>query len=101
MMIGYNEAQTIIQNKTPDLRYGVTNLPIIPGGQDINYGKTMNAVVSNRSSHPQEAWNFLKYLATKNASQNYLSQTNNPPARRDLIDSTLRDAKIGILLAKF
>jgi len=61
----------------------------------------MNAVVSNRSSHPQEAWNFLKYLATKNAAQYYLSQTDNPPARRDLIDPTLRDAKLEFLPAKF
>ena len=100
LMIGYRQAQEYLQEKTPDLRYGVANLPVLPGGQGIYYGKTMNAVVSNRSSHPQEAWNFLKYLATKNAAQYYLSQTDNPPARRDLIDPTLRDAKIGIFASQ-
>ncbi len=100
LMIGYRQAQEYLQDRTPDLRYGVVNLRIIPGGQNFYYGKTMNAVVSNRSSHPQEAWNFLKYLATKNVSQYYLNQTHNPPARLDLIDSALKDPKIGVFASQ-
>ena len=100
MMIGYNQAQQIIKNYAPDLRYGVTFFPRLATDINVNYGKTMNAVVFNRSKYQQQAWQFLKFLASKNASQYYFSQTKNPPARLDLISNAINDSQVGIFASQ-
>ena len=102
MMIGYNQAQQIIKSYAPDLRYRVTFFPLIYSetGSKTDYGKTMNAVVFNRSQYQQQAWQFLKFLASKNVSQYYFSQTKNPPARLDLISSAINDPQVGIFASQ-
>jgi len=101
MMIGYNQAQQIIKSYAPDLRYGITFFPIITGdATKIDYGKTMNAVVFNRSKYQQPAWQFLKFLASKGIAQYYFSQTQNPPARLDLITEATKNSKVGIFAAQ-
>jgi multiple sugar transport system substrate-binding protein len=99
MLISYNLAQQVIKKEAPDLRYGITPFPFF-GFEDlvnqINYGRTMNAVVSNRSQSQQAAWQFLKYLSSQGVSQYYFAQTKNPPARLDLISAAMKDSQAGI-----
>jgi len=103
MIISYNLSQQIIKQESPDLRYGITRFPFFGFeniGNQINYGRTMNAVVSNRSKSQQAAWQFLKYLSSQGVSQYYFSQTKNPPARLDLISSAMKDSQAGIFASQ-
>jgi len=103
MIIGYNLAQQIIKKESPDLRYGITQFPFFGFeniGNQINYGRTMNVVVSNRSQAKQAAWQFLKYLSSQGVSQFYFSQTKNPPAKLDLISSAMKDSQAGIFTSQ-
>jgi multiple sugar transport system substrate-binding protein len=103
MIISYNLAQQIIKQESPDLRYGITPFPFLGFeniANQINYGRTMNAVVSNRSQSQQAAWQFLKYLSSQSVSQFYFSQTKNPPARLDLISSAMKDSQAGIFASQ-
>ena len=103
MIISYNLVQQIIKKESPDLRYGITPFPFF-GFENIenqiNYGRTMNAVVSNRSKSQQSAWQFLKYLSSQGVSQYYFAQTKNPPARLDLISSAMKDSQTGIFASQ-
>lgn len=94
MIIGYNQAQNIIQKEAPGLRYGIAPFPLL--NNKINYARTMNLVVFNKSSYSKEAWQFLKYLSQSNNSQYYFLQTKNPPARLDLISLAINDSQAGV-----
>src|SRR5680860_1161025 len=62
----------------------------------INYGDTIDLVVSQNSKYPEECWKFLKFLAEKNTAEFYYLQTKNPPARLDLIQNYLNEPVTGI-----
>ena len=97
MLIGYNQAQKIIKEYNPNLNYGITSLPqFTDNDSKINYGDTMSLVVSQNSKYSQESWEFLKFLAQKDASEFYYLQTKNPPARLDLIQNYINDPDSGI-----
>lgn len=97
MMIGYNQAQKIIKQYNPNLNYNVASFPqFTDSPYKINYGDTINLVVSQNSKYPEECWKFLKFLAQKNTAEFYYLQTKNPPARLDLIQSHLNEPDSGI-----
>lgn len=98
MIIGYNQAQNAIQKEAPGLRYGIAPFPLLYN--KINYARTMNLVVFNRSSYLKEAWQFLKYLSQSNNSQYYFLQTKNPPARLDLISLAINDSRAGVFASQ-
>ncbi|MFA5360499.1 MAG: extracellular solute-binding protein [Candidatus Paceibacterota bacterium] len=99
MMIGYNEAKKIIEKYGPNLNYKISSLPQFANIPSIvNYGYTMTLAVLGNSEHPQESWDFLKFLSQKNNAEYYFFQTKNPPARLDLIQSSLNDLDSGIFI---
>ena len=103
MLISYNLAQQVIKKEAPGLRYDISPFPFFGFeniGNQINYGRTMNAVVSNRSQSQPAAWQFLKYLSSQGASQYYFAQTKNPPARLDLINLATNDEKVGVFASQ-
>ncbi|MGC8651166.1 MAG: extracellular solute-binding protein [Minisyncoccia bacterium] len=103
MFIGYHLSDQSISAQSPSLNYGVTNFPIfniISNPTKVNFGRTMNFVVSQRSNSKDAAWQFLKYLGSKEASLYYFNQTKNPPSRRDLIPLAMNDEKVGVFASQ-
>lgn len=101
MIIDYNQAQNAIQKEAPDLRYGIASFPLLSSNKEkINYARTTNFVVFNRSTYLKEAWQFLKYLSQPNNSQYYFLQTKNPPARSDLISLAMNDSQAGVFTSQ-
>ncbi len=99
MMIGYSQAKKIIEEYNPNLNYNIASLPQFTNSPSkINYGDTINLVVSQDSKHPEECWKFLKFFAEKNTAEFYYLQTKNPPARLDLIQNHLNDPDSGIFI---
>jgi len=97
MMIGYSQAQKIIEKYNPNLNYSIASLPqFTDSPSKTNYGDTINLVVSENSKYPEECWKFLKFLSQKNTSEFYYLQTKNPPARLDLIQNHLNEPVGGI-----
>lgn len=99
MMLGYNKTKETINKYGANLNYGIAPLPQFANSPSkINYGQTMVLSVLQSSKHPQESWNFLKFLSQKNNAQNYFLQTKNPPTRLDLIQEYLNDLDSGIFI---
>lgn len=99
MLIGYNQAQKIIEEYNPNLNYDIASLPQFSSNSSkINYGDTMTLVVSQNSKYSKECWQFLKFLAQKNVSEFYYVQTKNPPARLDLIQNYINEPTNGIFI---
>lgn len=51
--------------------------------------------VARTSQHPQEAWDFLMFLSSKNSLQVYNQKTHLPTSRRDLINEQKTDVIYG------
>ncbi len=101
MVIGYHRAITIFQKYNPQLNFGVAPLPQFRNSPyKINYASTMNLVVNKRSSNTTAAWIFLKFLAQRNAAEQYYLATHHPPARRDLIAQHLNDPLTGTFISQ-
>ncbi len=61
------QAQTI-KATNPDLAFAVVPVPQLPGNM-VDVGTFWGEAVSNRSAHPDEAWQFLKYLTSPEVLQ--------------------------------
>jgi ABC-type glycerol-3-phosphate transport system substrate-binding protein len=52
-------------------------------------------VVSKKSKHVNEAWDFVQFLASADQVTSYLEKTNKPSALRSLISKQATDDNIG------
>lgn len=107
MMFGYSYQVPIIQAQAPKIDFGIAPmLHINPDGTDalvkdgvvypVNYADYWVYSVFKQSQYTDEAWDFLNFLATKSYKdengqtryyvENYLEETNRPPALRALLN---------------
>lgn len=92
MMINYSYQKKDLFAKAPKLNYGVASVPQIDGStKEVNYANYWGEAVSGSSENKEEAWKFLIFLAGKSPSESYLSATERPAARKDIIKDQLND----------
>lgn len=93
--IGYPQELLTIQERAPKLDVGVATLP---QDQPSNPGSIANypvEVVSKKTAHPNEAWNFLQFAASKDQVKPFLSATNRPTALRTLMNEQATIPEVG------
>lgn len=97
IMFGYSYHIPMIKARSPKLNFSVTNMPQIESGQKVNYANYWVEVVSKKSEHVEEAWNFIQFATTNpDITKTYLKNTNRPTALRSLINEQIEDIDIGI-----
>ncbi len=76
MFINTPTFYTQIRDYAPDLDFGVAMLPEKEEGNGhTSWGGGFVAEIPEGSSHPEEAWEFIKYLTDKEAQEYWLSKT--------------------------
>lgn len=55
-------------------------------GPAYTYGDPKNIVIFSNTKHPEQAWEFVKFLVSKEADLKLLELTNQVPLRRDITD---------------
>ena len=80
-----------MQKLAPHVRYGVAPLPVPDSahGPVYTYGDYKNIAVFNTTQHPQQAWEFVKYLITARHDLMLLEIANQIPVRGDLTTNPL------------
>jgi multiple sugar transport system substrate-binding protein len=69
-----------------EFKLGVAALPYgAPGRRDVVF--TDPWMLSSKTSHPNEAWTFLKYLASPEVQKGWMDLTGAPPVRKSLAES--------------
>jgi len=86
LTFGYSYNLEDIENKAPKLNFSVAKMPQIEGNPvDINFANYWIEVVSKKSEHKAEAWDFIQFATGQEQVINYLENTNKPTALRSLI----------------
>jgi multiple sugar transport system substrate-binding protein len=98
-IFGYNYNVPTIRAQAPKINLGVAPIPQLNPGTPSNYADYALEVVSKKTSHSDEAWDFLLFassareVATKQNKEvkKFLDVTKRPAALRSLINTQLED----------
>ena len=97
MMFGYSYMLEQIKARAPKLNFSLTILPQIEGNaQNINFANYWVEAVSKKSEAPEEAWDFIQFMAKKDRVKSYLEKTKKPTALRSLVDEQIEDEDINV-----
>lgn len=91
---GYPDDVAAIRSGAPRLDFGLAPLPQIDPSRPKNIARYRLEVVSQKTRHPNEAWDFLTFLASKDGVADWLEKTKRPTALRSLIAPQLTDPAI-------
>ncbi len=93
-VIDGNWQSAFIASVAPDLEWGAAPLPY-PDGQPELQGSTRlemsNLFIPTNSEHPEEAWEFLRYMVDGEHMSELTAQLANLPARHSLLDDPAYD----------
>lgn len=97
MTIGYSRDAKGLMQKNPYLDFGIYPMPQHDINNPINYADYWGLAVSVKSPNIKFAWRFIISATTDPAFASvYMTNSGNPPALRTLINTTLRDPKLGV-----
>ncbi len=98
IMFSYSYDLSTIKAQAPKLNFSVAKLPQIEGTPptNINFANYWVEVVSKKSEHQNEAWNFIQFMVKEEQAKSYLEKTKRPTALRSLVASQRTDDEIGV-----
>ena len=74
--------------KDPDFEYSYSHLPVPDDfqGEIMTYGDYKNIAIFSTCEHPDEAWEFIKFLISKENDLKFLQICNQIPLRKDMTE---------------
>ncbi len=89
IMFGYAYHLPIIKAQAPKLNYSIAKIPQIEGTPptNSNFANYWVEVVSKKSKHSSEAWDFIQFITKAENVTSYLNKAKKPTALRALIAS--------------
>lgn len=88
--------QTLLQ-KSPNLNFDVAPVPQPDlEKSSVNFANYFGEVVNKQSVNSAWAWDFLKFISSKESLDKYYAQTKLPSSRKDLISLQIQDPDIGV-----
>lgn len=94
MYFGFPKDAAVIRERAPGLDFSISKFPQVNASQPANAALFPIEVVSKRTSHPNEAWDFLQFAASAGHVTDFLTKTKRPTAIRGLIGGQLTDPDI-------
>jgi ABC-type glycerol-3-phosphate transport system substrate-binding protein len=88
---GYSYHIPIIRAQAPKLNFAISRMPQIAGAAEVNFANYWVEVVSKKTEHLNEAWDFLQFAAKAENVKSYLAKTKKPTALRALISEQIED----------
>jgi len=97
MLYSYSYARQLILAKAPNLNFGVA--PVPQENLDdpaVNYSNFFGEVVNKQSKNADVAWDFLKFITSKDSLDKFYATNKQASSRRDLIEKQINDPEIGV-----
>lgn len=99
-LYSYAYTRNTIKQKAPNLRFDAAPAPQlnleVPA---VNFANYWGEVVSKQSKNQAAAWDFLKFITSKEALDKYYAQNKQPSSRKDLVELQIQDPGIGVFAA--
>jgi dolichyl-phosphate-mannose--protein O-mannosyl transferase len=75
---------------------GLSLLGFIVSASAVNFANYWGEVVSSQSKNQTVAWDFLKFITSRDSLDKYYVKHKQPSSRRDLIELQVQDPEIGV-----
>lgn len=96
-LLSYSYTRQTILQKSPNLNFDVAAAPQASlDGLSVNFANYWGHVVSKQSRNWLQAWDFVKFLTSKESLDKYYAQVKVPSSRRDLVELQAADPEIGV-----
>jgi len=96
-LYSYSYTAASIRQKNPNLNFDVAPVPQLSlGVNSVNFANYWGEVVSKQSKNAAAAWDFLTFLSSKDALDQYYAKDKLPSSRLDLISLQVNDPDIGV-----
>lgn len=96
----YSYDLPVIRQRNPRLNFGIAPFPQIEGNTPVHFANYFALAVSRKSTHPDEAWNFVQFASSAEQAQKYLSATKRPTALRSLVNGQLDDLDLSVFASE-
>ncbi len=97
MIFSYSYLRPTLADKAPFLNYGIAPAPQIdPLGNRVNFANYWAEGVSKQSLNQEAAWQFLKFISSKETLPKYYETQKQASPRIDIIEQQLSDPDIGV-----
>ena len=98
IMFSYSYDLPTIKARAPKLNFSVAKMPQIEGEPptNVNFANYWIEVVSKKSAHPNESWDFIQFITKETQAKSYLEKTKRPTALRSLVGTQKSDNEIGV-----
>jgi multiple sugar transport system substrate-binding protein len=96
-LYSYPYTRLTLEQKSPNLNYGIAAVPQ-PNLNDpaVNFANYWGEVVSKQSKNAAVAWDFLKFISSKEALDTYYATDKKASSRKDLVELQIEDEDIGV-----
>ncbi len=97
IFFGYSYHQQIIKQRAPKLNYVIAPMPQIKNNtKQVNFADYWVEVVSKKTKHRNEAWDFIQFATKAENVKSYLKKAKKPTALRSLIDMQKEDDDLAV-----
>ncbi|MBX4205166.1 MAG: extracellular solute-binding protein [Candidatus Doudnabacteria bacterium] len=98
MMFSYYYMTPQIKDKGPTLNWGVAPVPqvSVDSLNKVNFANYWGEAVSKSSPNADVAWDFLKFITSKDELKKYYSAHKLVASRKDIINEQIGDPDIGV-----
>lgn len=93
---GYAYNLPAIKTNAPALNVGISYLPQIGDNPAVNFANYWVEVVSKKTEHSDEAWDFIQFITNPENVSSYLDITQKPTAVKSLVNDQLDDLDLGV-----
>lgn len=101
----YHDLDNFKKTSNPNLNFKVLPVPQLSGGVNTNFATYWANAVSRKSRHPKEAFDFLKYLASRDTltklytAESKLRPFGEPYPRTEMGSTLISDPNVGPFVA--
>jgi ABC-type glycerol-3-phosphate transport system substrate-binding protein len=97
MLYSYSYTAQTLRQKSPNLNFDVAAVPQFDlTSPSVNFANYFGEAVNKQTAHSDAAWDFLKFISTKDSLDKYYAQDKLPSSRKDMIAQQIQDPDIGV-----
>lgn len=93
---GYAYHIPAIRAASPRLRFAIAPFPQLTGDTPLSYANYWVESVAKKTSHPDEAWDFVQFITEAAQAQKYLTVAKKAAALRALVTPQLEDLDLAV-----